>query len=459
MDPTIVANHRITSECAVRFLEYSVTEGHCLKRLDLLDDSMPEYLRNYPYPLHSWPWFISTEMQTTLAECVTLVPDLIYRAIRLEFGRDRQRFAAFYDLPEVLAEIFLDSGFDLAQLILRIDAMMTAQGLKIMEINAGPDIGGWQIHWADALYRKNAALLPFFSTNAYRVENIPLAYMKHVIQLARSHDKECAANVLFVVGQQHLTSDLNSLFQLLFRDALSECDAKGELFFDSSFDNVRFDSYGASLRGRLLGSIVTFRFGTDIVPPTDLYRAFLRGQVYWPDNPFVSIIGDKRSLAIACQHKNSDMFSDDERRLIASFVPWSVTIAPETMANFRGTHLPMEELLLLHQQELVIKIARGAQGNDVFVGKFQSEQDWCEIIDRALAEPVWLAQEYCESLPFYGQSGEEGYGIYDVIWGVFGFGRKYGGCWLRLNQKDSGDGVINSAKGAQETIVYEISES
>ena len=458
MDPTIVANHRITSACAVRFLEYSVNQGRCLKRLDLLDDSMPDYLRNYPYPLHSWPWFISKEMQTTLAECVTRVPDLIYRAIRLEFGRDRQRFAAFYELPEVLAEIFLDSGFDLAQLILRIDAMMTADGLKIMEVNAGPDIGGWQIHWTDGLYRKNEALLPFFSANEHRPGNIPLAYMKHVVQMARAHDKEGAANVLFVVGKQHLTSDLNDLFQLLFRDALNACDAKGELFFESSFENVRFDSYGASLRGHLLGSIVPFRFGTDIVAPLDLYRAFLRGQLYLPENPFVGIIGDKRSLAIACRHKDSDHFTSDERRLIDSFIPWSATIAPGTTAHFRQTQLPMEESLLRHRHELVIKVARGAQGNDVFVGKFQSEQAWREIVARALSEPMWLAQEYCESLPFYGQAGEEGYGIYDVIWGVFGFGKKYGGCWLRLSQKDSGDGVINSAKGAQEAIVYEVNE-
>lgn len=456
MDPVIIANHRIASESAVRFLRYSVAEGHCLKKLDLLDDSLPGFLRHYPYPLHSWPWFIAQDLRDTLAQSVARIPELIYRAVRLEFGRDRRRFAAFYDISEVLAEIFLDSGMDMSQLMLRIDAMMTASGLKIMELNAGPDIGGWQIHWMDALYRKNEALKAFFATNACASRNIPLQYMKYLVRMARNHHPDGVANVAIVAGKRHAISELDITFQGVFRAALQECDADGELFFESNLARMEFEPDTVRLDGKVLGAIATYRFGTDITPPIDLYRAFFRGRIYWPDNPFVSIIGDKRSLAIVNGHKHSDIFTDEERRLIEAFVPWGAMPGSKEVELGR-TGLSLE-VLLKRQHDLVIKAARGAQGNDVFVGRYQSAESWRDMAARALSEPMWLVQEYCDSLPFYGQAGEEGYSIHDVIWGVFGFGGEYGGCWLRLSRKGEGDGVINSAKGAQEAIVYEVVE-
>ncbi len=456
MDPNVVANHRLASESAVRFLDYSIANGGCLKRLDLLDDTLPRFLRNYPYPVHSWPWFIGEELRKTLAECVTRIPALVCKALRIEFGRDSRRLAQFFDIPEILAEIFLGSGLGAEQFMVRIDAVMTASGLKIMEINAGPDIGGWQIHWMDGLYRKNAALRPFLETNDCRTINIPRAYMDHLVARALACSGGVSANVALVMQREEASLDVFETLRAVFEETMVDVNVPGRLYFETGFDHFTFGPTGMMRGNERIGTVVLFRDGTDITPPLDLHRTFLRGDVYWPDNPFVALVGDKRSLAIAYQSRGNPAFTGDERAVIESYIPWCAASACGQLEGHKAT-MPVDELVS-RQDQLVIKTARGARGDDVFVGRFQTADAWQGVVARAESEPGWLAQEYCSSLPFYGQMGEEGYGIHDVIWGVFGFGGSYGGCWLRLSPKDLGDGVINSAKGAQETIVYEVSD-
>ncbi|MBB3228209.1 hypothetical protein FHW69_002844 [Luteibacter sp. Sphag1AF] len=459
LNPEIVSNHALTSFSAVKFLDYCVTQGRCMKRLNLLDDSLPVFLRNYKYPLQSWPWFIVDSMQKTLQDAACRVPALIYKAVQAEFAGDAKRFAEFYRMPDILGEIFMQSGMDLSQIMLRVDAVMTSRGLKIMEINAGPNIGGWQIQWMDKQYRKQPALASFFETTECRSRNIPRNYMKHLIEQgrARCNSPDDPVNVLFVLQGSELTDDSVDTFRTLFEEALHECQLPGEIILEPDFSDVVFDHTGAYVRGKRVTSLAAFHHETTIELPRELYRCFLGGKVYWPGNPFVMVIGDKRSLAIANNHKNTSLFNDEERRLIETHVPWSAAIVSGPV-EFDGVTGDLETLLLERREDFVIKIARGSSGKDVYVGRFQPADVWQGVVRRAFSEGAWMAQEYCLSLPFYGQSGEEGYGIHDVIWGAFGFGTGYGGCWLRLMAKDAGDGVINSATGAMEAIVYEVYE-
>lgn len=459
MDQDIVRNHAAVSGTAQAFLDYAVTQGNCLSRANLLDDSLPPLFRNYAYPLHSWPWFLGEEMRKTLEECVCLVPGLVQRAIGIEFGSDHQRLGAYFHLPELIAQLYVDTKLDLAQLMQRTDAVLTEDGLKIMEINAGSNIGGWQIQWMDGQYRKHPSLQPFFGQVSCESKNIPLGYMAHIVESAkavRDHaDDEIHAftvvpgDFFSIPGSQNTMGDV-------FQAALKNCGCSGNLHFASNYDALKFTPTGIYLDGQRITAVVSC-FQGDGAPelPQMLYRAYLCGQVAWPDNPFISTIGNKRSLALLHKHKQNPVFSEQERWLIDYFIPWGTEVSPKQV-EFKDRQFDLEKLLLEERPRFVVKIANGAQGNDVYVGKFKSDEEWSAIVSRAMNEPGWLVQEYCGSLPFYGQSGDSGYGLHDVIWGVFGFGRKYGGCWLRLMRRGGGDGIINSAKGAQETIVYEV---
>lgn len=459
MDPQVVKNHALASRSAVEFLHYAVTEEQCLDRLTLLDESLPGFAGHYEFPLQSWPWFINGQARDMLQTSACRIPALIYRALQAEFAGDTPRFSAFYGLPEILGEIFLQSGMDLSQLIVRVDAVLTSRGLKIMEINTGPNVGGWQVQWIEQQYRKHPKLAPFFASTKTRSTNIPLEYFKQIVRqgLLSLDQQDLPVNVVFVIERDRVAPTLQQLLREVFQDALRELNATGELFFEHDFGQLRFDQTIPFLRGKRLAAIVSYRAKSEVPPPTELYRCFLSRKVYWPDNSFIPVIGDKRSLSIVNKHKDSALFTDEERRLIEAYIPWSAPIL-HGIVNYQGVSSDLKTLLIERQADFVVKIAHGYAGRDVFVGRFQSAQEWREAVERAFIDGEWLAQEYCESLPFYGQAKERGYAVHDVVWGIFSFGLQYGGSWMRLMPKNTGDGVINSAKGAMETVVYEVDE-
>jgi len=112
---------------------------------------------------------------------------------------------------------------------------------------------------------------------------------------------------------------------------------------------------------------------------------------------------------------------------------------------------------LADRASFVIKQANGAKGEDVHVGRHIGAEEWQAVVDVALESGSYVAQEFCDSLPFLGQGSDAGACEMDFIWGIFAFGRHYGGSWIRMMPRNAGgDGVINSARGAQETIVYEV---
>src|SRR6185295_10243089 len=105
----------------------------------------------------------------------------------------------------------------------------------------------------------------------------------------------------------------------------------------------------------------------------------------------------------------------------------------------------------------VLKKARSAEGTDVVVGRFASEDRWRAALDHAFADGSWIVQEYAEPRPYLYQDGESGCAIHSAVWGAFCFGNSYGGGWLRLAPRQTtGDGVINRARGAVEGILYEV---
>lgn len=459
MDEAVVRNHAAISNTAESFLRHAVNDGNCLQRAQLLDDDLPPLFRHYAYPLHSWPWFLGEKMRRTLEDCVCRIPDLVQRAVKLEFGNEDEKLGAYFGMPGLLARIYVDSPPDVAHLMQRTDAMLTADGLKILEINVGSNIGGWQIQWMDGQYRKHPSLKPFFERVDCRSRNIPLAYMTHIVETAAQicdRDDDHIHAFALVPAEYARSPDIMGTIGDVFRNALADCGRRGALHFGASYEELTFLGTDAYLGDHRITAVVSVFQGEGApMPPQMLYRSYLSARIAWPDNPFYTTIGNKKSLALLHKHKHTPHFSEHERALIDHFIPWG-TEASAGEVEFKGIRIDLERLLLEQRERFVVKIAMGAQGNDVNIGKYKSDAEWSMIVRRAMNEPGWLVQEYCASLPFYGQSDETGYALHDVIWGVFGFGRKYGGCWLRLMKRGGGDGIINSAKGAQETIVYEV---
>lgn len=455
MEKEIIDNHASVSAVAARFLDYAVGQGKCLARLDLLDDDLPPMLRNYKFGLQSWPWFISPEMQRTLQECVSRIPALVMRAVLLEFGKDTRRFCEFYGLPDVVGEMVLADSLNTEFVCQRTDAILTSEGLKIVELNLGFTIGGWQIQWMDQQYRKQRELQPFFENLDCHSRNIPYGQMSYLIrsvQKQATHGSDGRINVAFIINDDFLDLDGVRMFRSIFEQALKDHGAEGAIHFRTELSDLAFEVDGVYLDGQRLGAILSAHDD----PPAGLFRASVTGQIIWSDNTLQWVLADKRSLALLYRHRKHASFSDEECTIIERFLPWATPLRAGRV-EFEGAMEDLPSLLLRNKDRFVIKVAMGGKGDDVFVGKYQATQDWIRLVMRGLASGNWLVQEFCQSLPFYGQRGESGFGVFNVVWGIYGFGDQYSGCWLRLMERGAGAGIINSDKGAEESIVYEVS--
>jgi hypothetical protein len=116
----------------------------------------------------------------------------------------------------------------------------------------------------------------------------------------------------------------------------------------------------------------------------------------------------------------------------------------------------LPELLIAHREELVLKPSHGRKGQGVAFGYRTPPYRWARFVAEAVAGGGWLAQERVESRPYIYQSGQKGYGFYDVVWGTFCFGEMYGGGFLRMIPSGTGDGVVNVARGATEGVLFEV---
>ncbi len=456
MEKEILDNHATVSAASARFIEYAIGQQQCLGRLDLLDDDLPPMLRHYQFGLHSWPWFISPATRAMLEACVSRIPALVMRAVLLEFGRDTRRFSEFYNLADVIGEMVLAGGLQTEFVCQRTDAILTGKGLKIVELNLGFTVGGWQIQWMDQQYRKQRELQSFIDGMACHSRNIPYGYMSYLIRSVRkqkAHAADGKINVAFIINADFFGQDGVRMIGSVFEQALADHGEVGAIHFRTDLSELVFRADGVYLAGERLGAIVS----AHDAPPAELFRASVTGQIIWSDNALQWVLADKRSLALLYRHRKHASFSEDDCRIIEQFLPWATPLRPGKV-EFEGQLEDLPSLLLRAKDRFVIKVAMGGKGDDVFVGKYQSTQDWIRLVMRGLSSGNWLVQEFCQSLPFYGQHGEHGFGIFNVVWGVYGFGDQYSGCWLRLMERGAGGGIINSDKGAEESIVYEVAD-
>jgi hypothetical protein len=69
----------------------------------------------------------------------------------------------------------------------------------------------------------------------------------------------------------------------------------------------------------------------------------------------------------------------------------------------------------------------------------------------------WIVQEHVESRPYLypPRPGAEPV-PQTVIWGLFCAGWQYAGGWLRMLPQGTGDGIVNSSRGAAEGGILEV---
>lgn len=428
-------------------------------RVDTNDDLVPDAFKNYGYPVTAWPILINKEMTGQLKELSIKMPKLLHKIPSLYFNNDIKKIADFYyEGNEMLAEFGMMCHEKNLQIGCRLDLTYTEDGFKILEANMGSSLGGWQIQTLESIIRKNhPELQDQHKSDNYRTRNTLQIYLDYLIgQIVKQVGKEEDTLNLFIDMRgmdDGFEKDQNiAFFDDLYKKELSKRGLKGEAF-TGDMNLLELGNENLCMDDKVIHGLIILTLDVEITPA--VFRAFIMDKIYFPDHIGLRMLGDKRNLAILLELAQAGKFSPEENELMLKNIPWT-SFVENKKTIFKQKEYNLPELLQANKEQFVIKVARGYQGKDVFVGKFLSDSEWEEALEIALKSGAFIAQEFSDSLDFSAPNEQNEWTPHKLIWGAFGFGDSYGGVWVRMSEVKSDVGVINSATGAVEAIVFEI---
>ncbi len=430
-------------------------------RINTNDDSVPDLFKQYIYAVTGWPVLINSSVANELATLSVTIPKLLQQIPTLYFNDDKKKITDFYyEGDEMSAEFAIMCHKKNIETGCRLDLTYTEDGFKILEANIGSSIGGWQIHSFENLIRRLHPELTE-NTDQYQSRNTLQIYINFLVDqvLKKVTTIKDTINIFIDNGfdeselEQKLADNTSLLFfnEFLQRE-LAKRGLKGEAF-SGNLNELQLVNNDLCYKNNLIHGIAVLSMEVQV--NIAVFRAFVTDKVYFPDHLGLKMMGDKRNLAILLELAHEGKFSAEENELILKNVPWTVFIENKKI-RFKNKEYNLLELLKNNKEQFVIKVARGYQGKDVFVGKFNTDDEWQEAIDLALSTNAFIAQEFSESIDFLAPNGQNIWTPHKLIWGSFGFGDSYGGVWVRMSEVKTDVGVINSATGAVEAIVFEI---
>ncbi|AXG70741.1 glutathione synthetase [Kordia sp. SMS9] len=422
--------------------------------VDATSEKLPEFLRGYEYPVSSWPVIIDWQQRKNLEQLCTKIPKLLTKIPALYFENDMKRIGDFYfqgdDMMTQFAIVCHEKQIEIA---CRLDLSLDTDGFKILEANIGSSIGGWQVQSFETIIRDiHPNLDENFSTEDTQANYIDFL-VKNVIKHVSYLQKDI--NIFLALGEYEEgfpRAEITSFFNNLLEKSLQDTKFKGNTFIgeftETELKNNRLVFEGEDMHAAL--EIVVTKAGV----PLNIFRAFMLDAVYFPDHLASGMYGDKRNLGILRELAENNKFSALENELIIKSIPWTKEIK-DSIEIYKGEKMHIREILKNNKENMVVKAAQGYQGKDVFIGRFSSDVEWNEAIELALKDKNFIAQEFSDSIKVLAPNKENEWTPHKLIWGAFGFGNKYGGVWVRTSEVANDIGVINSATGAVESIVYE----
>ncbi len=435
----------------------------------LLNPTLPPIVRHYEYPLNPWPVVIGDNIVQQFQTLVHRMPELLMRVFDVSTSEYFKAMQAVYQFsPARIERLFAftkDKVRFSNQTMFRADAVITENGCKILEMNMGSKIGGWQIEFFDHEYRRQSWLAPLFSGEwsqgqAIKSRSVITEYVQALVagcDNQHTHD-EHVYRWVFLSDQAFIDQGATDIIHY-FKQLGTTLGKTLDIQFIADVSLLDIDDGRLLINGLKVSAFMVIESHQITRIPDCVFTAFETGNLIWPDNPANDCLNQKTLLGDLYARRHGGLFSDEEIQLIEAFIPFSVSSA-DKLVQWQGREYALSDFLHVFQSLLVIKRSYDAQGRSVLIGQRTSEAEWKQAVDYIVTQDDFLIQQYCKSLDYLAYHRDSGVEPVSFIWGIFGYRGEYGGSWIRLmNDEHNDSGVINSVTGAQETIVFEVSST
>lgn len=468
LPPEIYEAHRQLSQWNAKFLKFMLDNPEGLRRSHF-DILLNNPVFNY-YRLQPWPTFISGKRKRELKIVCMKVFDLLKSIPERLFNYDFDRICQYYELPGDSYRQMLE-GIDrdfLDRLVGRGDFMISpTRGIKCVEYNVNTNLGGWEQDFLESIYAHIPVISKFLAANRLQVQSSQflINVLEHILESAVEifgSNPEGKINTALVYEKYagEIQGGVNKFLKQTYKDVLGSIDHRleGELVLcDFSMlnpvnESVRFGE-------KTIHVIIEWCMGK---VPSWVMPLVKRHSLLLYNGPIMDIMANKLSLALLSQHQNSDLFSPEERESIKNHIPWSRKLIPgKTTYEAHETgaiQIRLEEFVISHRERLVLKAGIGYGGYEVIMGAEVPAGLWKQQVEKALLEKTWVVQEYIKPNSYIYQSGDTGCVPHQVVWGVFLFGTRSPGGFVRVLPEQSRTRVINLNQGSEQSITLEVKE-
>jgi hypothetical protein len=425
-------------------------------RIETKTASTTKLFKNYKYQVCAWPILIEKRTAARLGKLATRLPELLWKIPALYFENDQKRIADFYyNGNEIMAQFAMISHGMKLNPSIRLDISKAASGFKVLEVNAGSLMGGFELGSFENYFRKTHPRLNEkspFSFKSYQVREHYFAFMvDEIIKYLPSVKNEVNLFIGLVDKEQKVRDNAMEFINTPIKAALEERGMRGGAF---TGDLSEIKVVNGELRFRGIPIHAVTLLGENLTMPPAVYRSFLMKKVYLTAHFGYAILSNKRSLGILRELAEQGKFDAEDNQLVLEAIPFTKDVKAQQV-RYKGETHDLLTLLKERKDEFIVKDPLGAKGNNVYCGRYESQSDWNKLVEGEAMERNYIAQEFCESINFLAPNANNNWVPHKLIWGAFGFGPDFGGVWGRLSDVSTDVGVINSDRGAVEAMMFE----
>ncbi|MER6213709.1 hypothetical protein ABT213_06570 [Streptomyces sp. NPDC001674] len=330
----------------------------------------------------------------------------------------------------------------------RADLYREEDGFRLLELNGGSPLGGWDI----ALLNRALLQEPYIAGFARRHDLAFTDGIKVLVDLWQDSfpgldlsSHPFVALLEWPDSYDGMEPHLNRMATLLAAHGIDAVPCHlGELEYRA--DGVRW-------AGRRIDVVHRWFVINDVATPEDvallapLTRAADRGLVHLFTPLENEVYGSKAALALLSDERNRSLFDRAELELIDGLLPWTRLVRDEKV-EVAGERVDLLSYASAHRNDLVLKASSSHSGLDVLAGWETPPDEWAARVRAAADHPVILQRRVRpvpEDFPTPGGGPTE---PTILTWGVFLTGHGYGGAYLR-GTPDPAAGVISSARGGR----------
>jgi hypothetical protein len=413
----------------------------------------------YKCGVGTWPLIFSQTRKQEFEKIIRILPALIYKAIRIYFGKDGKLFSDYLHMGGQIFNMLDQVVLDEQDFVQRFDLLYSDHQCKVLEINAGSNLGLWEVDWLcgyiDEIFAEFPALKSIKMAHKQVMDSLFDSLFRSITRLRTATPK---GNVLFITEEftEQGISGMNISFDRVKAKFVNKYPNATMMFCHQPEEVECLGDNTVRYNGVIFDAVLTNHRG---LPPSlhlKLISSFLAGKVHYPDNPFQIMVGNKLLMAVLYEDKVLAEVSPSEAEFIKAFIPWSKRLY-EQQVVWEGKEYQLSALLKEQQSRFVLKKGESLAGRDVIVGQVTSEPEWHKLVDKLMTTSGWLVQQFCPPDKVHN-CDNAGFCVVEPVWGIYDFGHAYCGGAARAARVGELQGVINAATGANIYLMAEVAK-